>query len=175
MRTLKIFTYDQGLVLDGRYRRRKSSRAIIISEHKLLMVYSAVNEDYKFPGGGIKRGETLIQGMQREVKEECGAVGVLIDQPFGKIIEFRKPFETQYDVFQMNSYYFLCHLPPNLTLRPTQMDDYEIDLGFCPAWVNLIDALQQNQEVLKRDPSRIPRWTQRDTYILELLHQEKPN
>ena len=169
MRTLRIFEYDQNLNMAGKIRHRKAARAIIYSGQKILMVYSTVNEEFKFPGGGVKTGESLTDALKREVLEESGMADILIRKNFGKIIEYRKPYEKQYDVFQMSSYYFICSLPQNAVQQATRLDDYEIDLGFTPKWVELKEALYQNQVVLQRDPDRIPRWTLRDTFVLKLL------
>jgi 8-oxo-dGTP pyrophosphatase MutT (NUDIX family) len=171
MRTLKIFEYDQNLNIAGKIRHRKAARAIIFSDQKILMVYSTVNEDFKFPGGGVKTGESLTNALEREVLEETGMDNLLISNNFGKIIEYRKPYEKQYDVFQMNSYYYLCSIPLNAAQHATRLDDYEIDLGFTPKWVEIQEALLQNHVILQRNPDRIPRWTLRDTFVLELLQQ----
>lgn len=169
MRTLNILQYDHPLEVSGKCLLRKATRAIIYSRRKLLMVYSTVNQDYKFPGGGVKKGETLIDALKREVREECGYSAIQVDKPFGKIIELRQPKERAYDVFKMVSYYFLCQIPASAVLLSTNLDKYEMDLGFTPIWIELDEAISQNQMVLKRDPEQIPRWTVRDTFILELL------
>ena len=36
---------------------REAVRAIILKGEQVLMVYSPVNGDYKFPGGGVQDGE----------------------------------------------------------------------------------------------------------------------
>lgn len=52
--------------------RRPSVRAIIIREDKVLMIHSKKYDYYKFPGGGPDKGESHIQALIREVKEESG-------------------------------------------------------------------------------------------------------
>ena len=47
---------------------------ILVRDGKVLMVecYDPVNGPHlNFPGGGLDPGETLIEGVTREVKEEC--------------------------------------------------------------------------------------------------------
>jgi ADP-ribose pyrophosphatase YjhB (NUDIX family) len=36
------------------------------------MVYSRVNGDYKFPGDGVKEGESQLQALHCELREETG-------------------------------------------------------------------------------------------------------
>lgn len=53
-------------------RIRNSSRAIIINNQKIAMVYSSKYDYYKFPGGGIEKNESQIEALIRETEEETG-------------------------------------------------------------------------------------------------------
>ena len=57
---------------DGKVFVRPSSRAIIIINGKIAVIYSQKHKYYKIPGGGIEPGESKIDAMIREVKEEVG-------------------------------------------------------------------------------------------------------
>ena len=50
---------------------RVAIRAIILQGDKILMVKSNTG-DYKFPGGGVEKGETPEETLRREVQEETG-------------------------------------------------------------------------------------------------------
>lgn len=50
---------------------RPSARCITIREGRVAMVYSRKYDYYKFPGGGIERGETREQALVRETAEEA--------------------------------------------------------------------------------------------------------
>lgn len=56
--------------------KRISSRAIIIEDNKLLVMFrrkiknGIKKEYYVIPGGGLEEGETLEQNVIREIKEE---------------------------------------------------------------------------------------------------------
>ena len=52
----KLFQIDKVSESVGTVNYREAVRAIIIKDKKILMVHSK-NKDYKFPGGGIKKGE----------------------------------------------------------------------------------------------------------------------
>ena len=51
---------------------RNSSRSIIIRNGKIGMIHSQKYDYYKFPGGGIEEGETPVEAMIRETREEAG-------------------------------------------------------------------------------------------------------
>ena len=58
--------------------KRVSSRAIIIKDNKLVVLFrrrirdGKVVEYYSLPGGGLEEGETLEENVLREVNEELG-------------------------------------------------------------------------------------------------------
>ena len=51
---------------------RNSARSIIIRDRKAAMIHSMKYDYYKFPGGGIEKGEDPIAAMIRETREEAG-------------------------------------------------------------------------------------------------------
>ncbi len=167
MRLLKKFYRSEGLNLRGRIISREAVRAIILEGDEVLMVYSPVNKDYKFPGGGIKAGESHQQTLLREIEEECGLILAEIRDEFGLIAEYARPREVDYDVYQQISYYYLCAVHPEFIGQ--KLDDYERSLGFRPEWVGINAALKRNQSVLDGAYGEPPRWTRRDTYVLSRL------
>ncbi len=53
---------------------RDSARSIIIRDGKVAMVHSLKYESFKFPGGGIAKGEDPVDAMIREAREEAGLI-----------------------------------------------------------------------------------------------------
>lgn len=52
---------------------RTAVMAIFVNnEHKVLIGSSPRDGGYKFPQGGLDKGETTIEGLKREIKEELG-------------------------------------------------------------------------------------------------------
>jgi 8-oxo-dGTP pyrophosphatase MutT (NUDIX family) len=153
--------------LNQRTSHRQAVRAIICRGQELLMVYSAVNGDYKFPGGGVKRGEDHAAALQREVLEECGAQVTTVGSAFGKVIEYDHSELPWYDLFKMISYYYLCEIDG--TFQPLHLENYEADLQFRPVWVEVEQALRTNREVLENPDCLHPFWTRRETRVLEEL------
>ena len=70
MKLIFEISRDQGLNLEGRTLERESAKGIILRAHKLLLVYSSFGGGYKFPGGGVRPGETDEETLAREIREE---------------------------------------------------------------------------------------------------------
>ena len=49
-------------------------RVMLVREGAVLLVYHSYLSGWHFPGGGVKRGETLLAAARREAYEETGAV-----------------------------------------------------------------------------------------------------
>src|SRR5690554_1883720 len=113
MDLLKEINHEKQLNKNGKIITREAVRGIILNNEKVLMIFSSENGDYKFPGGGIEIGETKVQTLIREVQEECGALVSEIEKEVGKVIEYNKPLEKEYDVFKMTSYYYICMVEEN--------------------------------------------------------------
>lgn len=48
-------------------------RVMLVSNGGVLMVRHSYQQAWNFPGGGVKRGETLAEAAAREAHEEAGA------------------------------------------------------------------------------------------------------
>jgi 8-oxo-dGTP diphosphatase len=160
---------DQGLNLAGRTLERASAKAIIQKGGKLLLIHSLHIGGYKFPGGGVDGDETDEQTLAREIREECGTELLRIDREFGQVVEYKRPFEPEYDVFKMISRYYLCQVEDGL--GELRLDDYEQELGYCPQWVNIDIAIQANHRLSTRAGAVIPGWIVRESYVLEQVKQ----
>ena len=135
-------------------------------EKELLMIYSPVNGDYKFPGGGVKTGELHLDALQREIREESGATFKKVKGELGKVIEYDEAMEADFETFKMVSYYYFCEIDSEI--GDLDLDDYEAELGFQPVWVDIETALETNKRILTEASSN-PGWTRREAFVLALL------
>lgn len=133
------------------------------------MVYSPVNGDYKFPGGGVKKNENPEYALKREVQEECGMDLIRVLQGIGCIVEYAIPQKRNFDVFKMTSSYYLCEVDSKGFQQ--RLDSYEEELGFQPAWIDIETAIQTNKAVLQGETKRPPQWTAREVFMLEYLKE----
>ena len=147
--------------------RREAVRAVIFRNDRLLMIYSPVNGDYKFPGGGIEPEETGEGALKREVREECGTELAAIGRQIGRVTEERPCPDKNFDRLFMTSSYYLCTVDRSI-FEEQQLDGYEEELGFTPLWISPEEALSANEAVLagSRTP---PPWTKRETLFLKRL------
>jgi 8-oxo-dGTP pyrophosphatase MutT (NUDIX family) len=175
MKLLTILECQKNLNKSGKTFYRQAVRGIIIGaptgeaamDRRLLLIYSAKNGDYKFPGGGVMENESFQQALEREILEECGAHLAQIVGEFGKVIEYDLPMEEGYEVFKMDSYYYLCEIEPKFSAP--RFDVYEQELGFSPVWVDVDTAIEANMAILKSPTLEQPRWTKRDTWMLKYV------
>ncbi len=165
MQPLAEIHRSEGVNIHGRTIHRHAVRAVILRGQELLMIYSANVGDYKFPGGGVDEGETHTQALIREVKEECGMSLLSVGSEICRVVEYDLPMEQDYDAFKMTSYYYLCEVQDGF--GPQKLDDYEANLGFIPAWINLDRATACNQVLLS--VPHPPRWLDREVLVLDYL------
>jgi 8-oxo-dGTP diphosphatase len=170
MELLTVIFRSKEVKTAGRTIRREAVRGIDLRGHELLMIYSPVNGDYKFPGGGVGAGETHAEALAREIREECGAACVCIDHGLGKVIEYDFAEEAEFDTFCMTSYYYFCQVEDSFGVQA--LDNYERDLGFRPVWVDIDEALVTNRTALQSQTKDFPTWTARETWVLEHIKQQ---
>ncbi len=170
MQLLAEIHRSEGVNLHGRTIHRHAVRAVVLRGQKLLMIYSANVGDYKFPGGGVDKGETHGQALVREVREECGMSLLHVGDEICRVVEYDLPVEQEYDAFKMTSYYYQCEVQDGF--GPQELDEYEVELGFVPAWIDLDRAIEINKSLL--DTSKPPEWLRREISVLEYVKRVFP-
>ena len=143
---------------------RTAVRAVVRRGSDLLMVHSPVAGDYKFPGGGLEPGETMVDALVREVREECGRGvtgigGVLL------VVDERRPGDDPGWVLKMTSVYVGCSVGP--VEHDLALDEYERRLGFQGAWVRAEEALRANEASVAGGTGQP--WTARESAVLTWL------
>lgn len=143
---------------------RIAARAIVKRGDKYLVVYGK-DGDCKFPGGGQEEGETLIDTMIRETREETGYQVVdasVKREPVYKIHEISKGEKE--DMFIMDSYYFECQVEDEQNIQ--KLDEYEADLEYMPDWLTLDEIRTMNAKAVSHENLR---WVRRELLVTEKL------
>ena len=93
-RILEINDGDVGLETkeDAKFRPRTAARAVLKKGNKIALLHVSNHHYYKLPGGGVDKGETIEQGLKREVMEEVGCTCIVFDE-IGEILEHRSQIE----------------------------------------------------------------------------------
>ncbi len=110
---------------------RPSAYGVIIKDGKVLL--NQAWDGYDFPGGGIEKGETIHDGLLREVKEETGLtvkVGPLL---YAGEDFFIANFKAE-TYFHALIYYFLCKEPTG-ELSTEGFAPYEKEYMKEPVWM----------------------------------------
>ena len=167
MQILTEIFRDPGLDIHGKTDYRAAVRAVVMRGENLLMVYSPVNGDYKFPGGGVDDNENHEAALEREVVEECGMKLTRILGEIGCVVEYAIPVKKDFEVFKMTSSYYLCEVDSKVEKQ--RLDRYEEELGFQPVWIPIDTAIQTNKTVLGGKTKKPPKWTAREVFMLEYI------
>lgn len=139
------------LIVEGTIKKEEISkyrttvRAVILKDNKVYMLHSNMYNDYIFPGGGVKRNETLEEALRRELNEELGAINIKIIEPVGYTKEYRYGINSQENKYEQTSYYFLCEIAK---IGKTNLNERETNQGLKPYWVEIDDVIKHNNKEL---------------------------
>ena len=145
---------------------RPSVRGILITEDQIAMVHSRKYHYYKFPGGGVKPGESQIDTLRREVEEESG-IRILPEsiREYGMVPRKEKQGD---DVLVQDNYYYLCAGEPKLGSQ--HLDPYEEAEGYTLEYVTPEYAIRVNRHA---DHGPINQnMLEREARVLECLLKE---
>lgn len=156
---------------NGSVFKRTAVRGIICRNGKYLVIHSNKHGDYKFPGGGMKKGETINDTLIREVQEETGFLVIAKSISNDGIIVHEKRKGDPEDLMEMDSYYFYCDIYDKV--GKTNLDDYEKDEDYQVEWRTLEETIQNNESI--KNFEEIP-WVIRETMVMkEVLRYNSEN
>lgn len=72
-----------------------SAAALVTNEYDEILLVRTPRRGWEFPGGQIEKGETIIDGLQREIQEESG-ITAAIDKLIGIYSNIKKPPKVMY-------------------------------------------------------------------------------
>ncbi|MAG45766.1 MAG: ADP-ribose pyrophosphatase [Nanoarchaeota archaeon] len=117
---------------DAKYRPRTAVRAILRKKDEIALLHVSKHHYYKLPGGGVDEGETIEDGLKREIMEEVGCTFSIVNE-IGEILEHRSQIEQV-----QTSHCYLADVEkeenPNFTQK-------EIKDGFELVWVTIDEAI----------------------------------
>jgi 8-oxo-dGTP pyrophosphatase MutT (NUDIX family) len=165
MKLLKIFDKRSSKIGYQPIIYRNAVRAIILKENKILLVYSELTKEFKFPGGGLEQGETRHYALRREVKEEVGRELKSVNESLGYVDQIYNDIYDEKKYFYQRSYYYFCEAEEEYI--GLSLSESEIALRFLPKWVTLDEAIKVNEDKIASG-DYFP-WTERELYVLKKL------
>jgi len=148
---------------------RIATRAIVLKEDKILLLYTERYDDYTLPGGGVDKDEDLITGFKRELSEETGAQNIHNIKEFGLYEEFRPWYKDDFDMMKMQSYCYTCDIDSQL--GDTNFEDYEIKNGMKVVWLPIVEAIKHNEHIIATSDKK-GMSVERELFLLKLIEKE---
>ena len=120
------------------FKERTAARAIVFDKDgKIALLHASKKHFHKLPGGGVEEGESIEEGLRREVSEEIGCAIENIRE-LGIVEEFRGKPRGVPSVHQL-SHFFLADLSGEKGIPHLEAD--EIEDGFETVWMGLAEAI----------------------------------
>ena len=122
-------------------------KALLVNDkNQILLGYA--NGAYQFPGGHVKEGETLQEGLKRELKEETG-MDINTDElePFLKL-----EYAYKNDSRKSEIYYYLINSDLNYDLKETDYDVRELISLYKLRIIDLKDVEKELADNIDNNP-----------------------
>lgn len=145
----ELIRNNHNLTEDDIHKSAKIVKVIISnSKDEILLAYSYNN--YQFPGGHVDEGETLIETLNRETKEETG-IELNIDslEPFACNLGYYKDFPEKGINRKREIYFYQVQTDQEPDLSKTEYTQNEIDGNFELRYIPLSQVEQVIEENAK--------------------------
>jgi 8-oxo-dGTP pyrophosphatase MutT (NUDIX family) len=123
---------------------RLAVRGVLLDDGKIGIMYVRQHDCYLFPGGQVEPGESLEEGLIRELEEETGYKTEVLDHLVQVIYEEDK-------MIHHNEIY-LCRVLGNGMMDKT---DLEKDWGIDFTWIDPKEVVSFCQNALKQYPKSV--------------------
>lgn len=144
---------------------RKTVRAIVMNEDGNIALHHLLRDDkfghrdyFETPGGGVDKGETLLEALRRELKEELG-VTVKDIIPLGRVIDYYNLLNQRNSI-----YYYFCKVD---SYGEKNFQGSESTLIESTKWVSLSKAKELYENMTKEPLENLVR--QRELPVIELV------
>lgn len=148
---------------------RPSTRAIVLRESNILLMYTERYQDYSLPGGGIDDGEDNHSALVRELSEETGANNIRNIREYGVYREYRPWYKADFNNVFIESFCYLCDI--DNTLSEPKLEDYEVNNGMTAKWINIHHAIEHNLQTIASSPKK-GLSIERETFLLQHIAAE---
>jgi ADP-ribose pyrophosphatase YjhB (NUDIX family) len=138
-------------------KKKIASRALIIKDNKVAVLYSRKYDAYITPGGGVEENETLELACIREAKEETGIVI--------KPIEHFAVLDCNYPRIRIVHNYFICKVIEES--NDTNKTEHEKDQDLEVRWLSYIEV--RNAFSTQTDSYKYDTWMQREYMVVSEL------
>lgn len=132
----------------------------LIEKDGLFAMQQGKNGEYKIPGGGMDKGESIVEALAREVMEETGLVIIPETmKELGEILEVRRDIFDENTKYVAHSMHFACEVKDEI--METAMTESEKEKGFHLAWADIDTIIETNERVMTE------KWQFRDVEFLK--------
>ena len=100
---------------------RPAAYALVVQAGKLLVVESCHSGKLYLPGGGVEKGETMSETLQREMREETGLQAEIV-----RFLQFKEDFfysKTEDQGYHSLFFFYLCRVENTTLPASAALDD----------------------------------------------------
>lgn len=144
LKVIKDEDFNSDILAPEVYKERKAARAVVFDkDNNVALLHASRDDYYKLPGGGIEKGEDILEALNRETKEEIGC-SIKNIKELGEIEEYRNV-----DLLHQISYCFIAEVDGEK--GEPEFTQSEIEEGFKPVWLSLDQAIEtiENKNIIE--------------------------